>query len=170
MARVFSFRDLKLIPELSKYNEVELLHPVLDTRVNKYLAQLGFNMNAPIEYIPAKHRDIQGKVAVGFRAVGEITQDREFINSHLCSVTERMMAAHQQDPGLAKEMASLMGSSCSFVSQFHPEEEDMHFPAELVERDCDDVGNQIRELEAIRDAIRGVRREEDGSLCRPVMA
>jgi hypothetical protein len=170
LSRSFSFRDLLLIPALSRYNEIELLHPVLDPLVNSYLGQLGFNMGCAIQYIPSKHRDMQDNVAVGFRACGEISTDRDFINSPLCSITERMIAAYQVDPGLAKELANLMGNSISFKdTEYDGDTEEEDFPEELVEADYEDVANQIRELEKIRDQIRGYPYDEYGSLKLPRM-
>lgn len=166
MSRSMSFRDLRLIPTLSKYNEIELLHPSLDAVINNCLGQLGFDLNYAVQYIPSKHRDIQGKVAVGFRAVGEISNDRAFINSPLCSLTERLVAAAQKDPSLTRELSQLMGNSINLTGEDSGEEAE-EFPIELVESDCDEVAKQILNLETIRDAIRGSAYNEDGSLKLP---
>lgn len=166
MSRSMSFRDLRLIPTLKRYNEVELLHPSLDSVVNNCLSQIGFDMRYPIEYIPSKHRDLRGNVAVGFRAVGEVSNDRAFINSSLCSLTERLIAAAQTDASLAREMCFLMGNNIN-ISGEDPGEESDDFPPESVESDCDVVTLQIKSLEQIRDVIRGSQYGEDGSLKLP---
>lgn len=166
MSRIFSFRDLRRIPTLSNYNEIQLLHPAMDAVINNCLEQLGFSLNHAIQYIPANHRDLSGKVEVGFRAVGEISQNREFINSHLCTMTERLVAAAQVDPSLTRELCTLMGNSLN-ISGEDAGEESSDFPDELVEPDYKNVVDQIAALERIRDEIRGTAYAEDGSLKLP---
>jgi hypothetical protein len=165
MSRVFSFRDLQRIPELSKFREVELLHPSLDPLVNCYLVELGFDPNKPIQYRAAKHRDLSGKVAVGFMAVGEINPYSAFVKSSLCSLSERLIAAWHTDPELARDMATLMGSSLQAESSAI--EEDDTFPEELVEPDYDEVVVELLNLENIKYNIRGSPYAEDGSLKLP---
>lgn len=171
MSRVMSFRDLRLIKELSAYNEIELLHPSMDDRVNFYLERLGFDTDYAILYVPNKHRDMQGKVGVGFRAVGEISINRGFVNSPLCSTIERLIAASYQDPSLAREMAKMLNTSVNFNMMSGVEEElideNEEFPPELIEPDYEEVSGQLKFLENLRDQIRGPCYNEYGSLKTP---
>lgn len=167
MSRVFSFRDLLLIPALSKFNEIQLLHPAMDETVNSFLAQLGFDLNHAILYVPAKHRDLQGKVSVGFRAVGEIAaDDREYITSKLCTITERLVASAKTDPSLCRELCQLMGNSINLSDGDGPSDES-DYPDDLVEKDFDNVASEIRNLEKLRDQIRGTPYDEAGALKLP---
>lgn len=163
MSRVMSFRDLQLIPELSAYTEIELLYIERDALVNKYLAQLGFNVNKPVLYVPNKHRDIQGGVGIGYRAVGEISNDRVFLNSRLCSTIERLLAASVEDISLTKELSKLMGNSAIFRSD-RMDGEDEEFPDCLIEPDYEQVKAEILNLEMVRDEIRGDKYNEYGNL------
>jgi hypothetical protein len=165
LSRVFSFRDLQLIPEISEYTELELLAPIRDGMVNKYLALLGFNIQAPILYVPAKHRDMQNKVGIGFRAVGEITQDREFLNSKLCSPIERLIAASYYDMSLTRELARMMGVGAEFRRDIDGEDED--YPDSEIEPDMLQVQAEILMLKNIRDSIRGTPYNEAGALKTP---
>jgi hypothetical protein len=168
MSRSLSFRDLKLIPELSKYNEIQLLDLSMDTVVNSFLEQLGFDIEYPLVYLPSKHRDMSNKIAVGFRVVGEVSTNRNFINSPLCSVTERLVAASYQDVSLTKELANLMGNNLNYESVFGKDsEEDTEFPPELVEPDAAYVAEQIKTLERVRDEIRGPMFNSRGGLKTP---
>lgn len=162
MSRVMSFRDLKIIPELSKYNEVQLLHPSMDETMAKYLGQLGFDLDYAIQYIPANHRDMQGKTGIGFRAVGEISINRAWVTSSLCDATERMIAAFHTDPGLARELAALMGNSISFKDE-HDEAFEDNYDGDI-EADYEEKSDEIKSLIAIRDQIRGNPYDESGSL------
>jgi hypothetical protein len=166
MSRVFSFSDLRLIPELSRYNEISLLSPKLDGTVNGYLAKLGFDITQAIQYIPAKHRNMQGKVVIGYRAVGTINRDREFINSPFCSTIERLIAASTYDMSLTRELAKLMGSSVQLKDD-DAVEMDENYPEEWVEADFEEVQARIRTLEVLRDRIRGSMYNEYGALKRP---
>lgn len=165
--RTFSFRDLRLIPELKQYNELYLIRPCMDRIMFGYLGQLGFDLNYPIQYIPAKHRDMQNKVGIGFRAVGQISTNRKFINSKLCSVEERLIAASYTDLSLARHLAQLLGSSTALNSVVDIQEDDPDFPPELIEPDYESVAAQILRLEKIRDEVRGNPYNAYGSLKTP---
>lgn len=167
MSRVFSFRDLQRIPALSSLTEIQLLAIERDDLVNQYLGQLGFDLNKAILYVPAKHRDLAGKVAIGYRAVGDIDpHDREFLNSSLCLPIERLVAASKTDLSLTRELAKLMGSTVELKDD-HAVEDDDGYPDELIEEDCDSVQEEILMLENIRDMIRGSPYNEHGALKTP---
>lgn len=164
MSRVMGFRDLRIIPELAQYNEVELLHPSMDAVMNKYLEQLGFNTNAPIEYIPNNYRDMQGKTGVGFRAVGTINADSAYLRSPLASMEDRITATYYKDPTLAKELAMMMNTGISFVDvEVTQDGDEDDFPEELVEPTYEDVAAELKRLEDLRDAIRGPVYNESGA-------
>lgn len=172
MSKVMSFRDLKLIPELSGLSEIHMIHPSNDNLVNKYLAQLGFDLDYAVVYIPAKHRDMQGKIAVGFRAVGEVSCNRNFINSPLCTIDDRLIAAGYQDISLAKEMATLGSAGRSYSQLIDGEcvEDDAvveDFLEEETEEDEEFVASQIAQLEEIRDRLRGSMWSDSGALKTP---
>lgn len=166
MSRVFSFRDLQRIPALKGLTETQLLSIERDDLVNQYLAELGFDITKAILYVPAKHRDLSGKVAVGYRAVGDINQDRKWLNSSMCLPIERLIAASKTDMSLTRELAKLMGSNVDLRDDGVVEEPE-DFPDELTEPDADDVAHQILILESIRDQVRGSPYNEQGALKTP---
>ena len=110
MNRVLSFRDLRLITELSHYSELDLLRPENDSMVMGYLAKLGFDVDFGVVYEPTKHRDMQGNVGVGFRAIGELDINRNVVNSYLCSMEDRLCVAAYLDPTFIMEIAPMLGS------------------------------------------------------------
>lgn len=166
MSRVLSMRDILKIPELSKYNEVELINPDMDKILKPWLWQLGYDTEYEWEYIPSKHRDLTGKVAIGFQVSGEISLRREFINSPMCNTTERIAATGYHDPSLTRELSSMQGSKVDYnhLSEVDGDEEDEFGDTlvlkgpdkEGVEEDYEWVSLQIRQLEVLRDTIRGV--------------
>lgn len=166
MSRVMSFRDLQRIPELSHLREPDMLSIANDKLINSFLSQLGFNTDAAVFYEVAKHRDLQNKVAVGFRAVGTITQDRAYLNSPMCTPIERMIAASQTDMSLTRELAKLSGTSShsELTNNAASLSSDSQQDSEYTEPDCDEVAAQIKQLEELRDFIRGSAYNEYGSL------
>lgn len=163
MSRVISFRDLRLIPALAQYNEVELLHPSMDGIVNECLEQLGFNTSAGVEYIPNNHRDMQGNTGVGFRAVGTMDTAAAFLGTSMATMEDRILAAFFKDPSLAREMAQMLNASVAFGDEVRMFEDEEEFPEELMEPDYEEVSEELKKLEALRDSIRGPMYNESGA-------
>lgn len=169
MSRTISFRDLRLIDALKKYNEIELLHPDRDDEVNAFLKVLGFNVNLGVLYVPSKHRDLQGNIGLGFSAVGEISAYSDYLNSPMCPLVERILAASKRDMSLAREMAAMLGSSVNIMAQTDDgfDDEGEEFPEEWIEPDYDEVSIQIKLLENLRETIRGSHLNDYGNLKTP---
>jgi hypothetical protein len=165
MSRVFSFRDLKRVPSLTGFSETELLNPKHDAAVNEVLAAVGFNIQAPILYVPSRHRDLAGKVEVGFRAVGEISNDPVYLNSKLCPLIERLIWASQKDPSLARELSKMMGHSVNLDEDAADEVND--FPDSDIDPDYGIIQMQIEALTFYRDEVRGSPYNEQGNLKTP---
>lgn len=162
MSRVISFRDLQRVPALSKLSETELLKIENDDLVNSALVQLGFDIAQAIYYTPSKHRDLAGDVAVGYRAVGELSGDREYMRSRLCPLIERLIWASQRDPSLAKELNNMMGGGVNLDEDALTDSGE--YLDEDIEPDYEIVSAQLRALEDIRDSIRGCAFNEQGNL------
>lgn len=167
MSRTISFRDVMLHSQLSHIkNEIDLLKLENDDLMEKILKQLGFDTDYPVAYVPSKHRDMQNKVAVGFMAVGEISLNREFINSPMCSPVERLVAASYTDPSLTRELSNLMGNHVNFKSLLEDEAEGdgEELPEDMLEPDRHYVAAQISVLADLRDRIRGSMYNEAGDI------
>lgn len=167
MSRTISFRDLLVAEELAHIkNEIELLAIENDALVESILKKIGFDTDYPITYIPSKHRDMQNKVAVGFMVVGEISLNRSFINSSLCSTTERLVASSYTDPSMTRELSNLMGNHINFKALIaeEGEGESDELPSDMLEPDREFVALQIKQLAEIRDMIRGTMYNEAGDL------
>lgn len=167
MSRTVSFRDIMLCTSIAHVkNEIELLDTKYDAAVAEILNAIGIDVEYPVTYIPSKHRDMQGKIAVGFMAVGDISLNRAFINSYLCNTTERMIAASYSDPSLTRELGTLMGHQVNFRSLLEDETEfdGDELPEDQLEPDRYEVAAQIKALAEIRDQIRGSMYNEAGDL------
>lgn len=167
MSRTVSFRDLMVCTKLSHIkNEIELLDIKNDAIMSDILSEIGIDIEYPVTYVPSKHRDLQNKVGVGFMAVGDISLNRSFINSSLCSVTERMIAASYSDPSLTRELGTLLGHQVNFRSLLEDETEfdGDELPEDQLEPDRHEVAAQIKYLAELRDSIRGSMYNEAGDL------
>jgi hypothetical protein len=152
-----SFRDLRLCTPFVGMSEIQMLTLENDDNMAWALDQIGFDIEYPISYVPLKHRDMQGKVGLGFMCVGEINMNSSYVESSLCTLAERMIVAAYTDPSLTKELSNLMGMRVNFRSLLEngtdSSREDL--PDEMLEPDRELVGFQIEELERLRDHIRG---------------
>lgn len=162
MSRVMSLRDLQRFEALRTYKETSLIHPVMDLVMFKYLGALGFSLDHPIEYIPSFHRDMQGRVALGFQAVGEIDhENKEYLRSHLCPLVDRLMAAAKKDMSLCVELCQMSGQRVPLDDDAI--EEDNSFQDEWIEPNYKTNLASIEALLEIRDNIRRPRRNENGT-------
>ena len=164
--KTLSFRDLQLCEEFAGMNEISMLHPDNDAKMEKVLAACGLDVEYPVLYIPTKHRCMGNKVAVGFQCVGEISINRAYLKSAMCSTTERMVAASYTDPSLTRELANLMGGTVNYRSL---QDESIEFegdelPEDMLEPDRVEVAKQIKQLTEIRDVLRGSPYNEAGDL------
>lgn len=180
--RNISLRDLMLAEELSSIkNEIVLINPNNDKLVFSVLQQIGFDTKQEVNYVPSLHRDMQGKIAVGFQAVGEYDTDtkyRPFIDT-----LDRVIISGMRDISLAKDLIELMGKRYPYRNDDEAEgksrkrnndpryysdqelldmgytsgEEDEEETVEYVQEDYETVSKMIKTLEEVRDQIRGVK-------------
>lgn len=163
MSRVFSFADLLRIDALSGFTERALLYIENDELVNHYLRKLGFNLSRPIQYLPAKHRTLDGKIVVGFRAVGDVSSNPVFLRSKLCSSAEYLVAVSKRDNALMQLMNNLSDGAGGLASIA----DDLPWVAADNEPDASKIALQLELMIAERDSIRGNPYREDGSLWYP---
>lgn len=160
-----SFRDLKLVTTLAHLNELEMIHPNNDALMYGILDKLGFDIEYPIMYLANKHRDMQNKVSIGFRAVGEINIQRKHIEAVYTDLTTRLAASAYTDPSMTIELAELAGKTIDINSfsggEDSPNAEDV--ATDMIEPSYQDTLAQMKLLESIRDEVRGPMYNEKGS-------
>jgi hypothetical protein len=166
MSRTVSFRDLQLCTAFAGMNEIAMLRIENDAAMAEVLSQIGFDVEYPITYVPSKHRDMQNKVGVGYMCVGDISINRKFVNSYLCSTVERMIAASYSDPSLTRELGALMGHHVNYRSLLEDDAEwgGEELPEDMLEPDRREVAALIQSLAELRDSIRGSQYNESGDL------
>lgn len=155
----------------------------MDKLVLSCLEQLGFDTKQAIVYLPSKHRSMQGKVAVDFIACGEINRDKKY--RHLLDTTQRIVAVGYSDASLAREMEDMLGRTRNYqpddmvVGKMSKKEREYRlendidlsdedeYDVEYIEDDYDMVLAQIKQLEEIRDTLRGPMFNSAGGLKLP---
>lgn len=164
-----SFRDILKASWLKQYNEIELLSIDRDEDVQRLLHELGFDCDYPLSYFPANHRDLSGKIAIGFMVSGEVQINRKHLTSVFADLTDVLISSSYTDPSLTRELADLSGLSRNYAAYHECEVEEYNvgnyeIPDNQLEDDWEDVAKQIKQLEDIRDAIRGCQYNSSGAL------
>lgn len=114
MSKVISFSDLKLHSSLSGLNEVQMLSIDMDDTINAILEEIGFDVDYGITYFPAKHRNLQNNILIGYMASGEVSINRKHLTSVYADLTDVLIASSYSDTSLTKELANLSGLSRSY--------------------------------------------------------
>lgn len=159
MAKAVSFRDVLLCLDNLGHkdlNEVMLLQPDMDAVVLPILHDLGIDVRKSIHIMAVKHRDLQDNVGIGYRYYGTIRTDRQWINSPLCDLTERVAISAFTDLSLTRELCGLMGKTIdvSTMDGAYTMDDELNstdFVIETYEADK----KLIDELNAIAKQVRG---------------
>lgn len=106
--RATSLRDIMLADSLKHIkSEVLLISPENDVAVLAVLAQIGYDVKQPFEYVPSKHRDLRNKIGIGFQVVGEYSRDPKF--KSFLDTTDRVILAGMLDPSMGRELSTMQG-------------------------------------------------------------
>ena len=89
----------------------------MDAIVLPVLHELGIDVRKSIHIMAVKHRDLRNNVGIGYRYYGTIRTDRQWINSKLCDLTERVAISAFSDLSLTRELCCLgsLWMFCLFV-------------------------------------------------------
>lgn len=166
-----SLSDMKLITELSGMSEFDMIRIENDDLMAKYLYKIGCDVpDFPWVYIPNKHRNLQGQVVTGYRAVAEIRCDAAFRDSYMAGITERLVISSYSDPTLMEDIAELSYKVRDFSEYLNDsdsidfDESRALFEADQLEPDYMEQEVKIQELQDILDSIRGGCYNAAGSL------
>jgi len=159
MAKAVSFRDALLCLDYLGHkdlNEVKLLQKDMDAIVLPVLHELGIDVRKSIHIMAVKHRDLRNNVGIGYRYYGTIRTDRQWINSKLCDLTERVAISAFSDLSLTRELCSLMGKTIdvSTMDGAYTMDDEMNSTDFIVETYEADK-KLIDELNAVAKMVRG---------------
>lgn len=95
--RSISFRSVLKIPEFNSLVEFDILAPAYDDKVSPYLFALGVDTNREVGIDASKHRDLDGKVGIGYRYFGYERTDQQWLKSGYASIQARIEANNDSD-------------------------------------------------------------------------
>lgn len=164
-SKTISMRDLLKVSWLSHCNEVMLLDPEMDEDVNRALATVGFDTEYPLEYFAAQHRDMSGRVAIGYMIAGEVQCNRAHLTSKYATLEDVLIASAYLDTSLTEELGKLRGLSRTYDNNLSLEDDfERNYPKELVQLNWNDIERQIYELNELCVHIRGPKHSDSGGL------
>lgn len=156
----YSVTDLQLIPDLSHLRMIDFINPENDKLIAPYLKMLGYDLDYPIEWVPSQHRNMQGKVVIAYRIVGETECNESFLSGPFATSEDRMIARGYQDLTLANDMAKQMTTGRDYGGDEGQSEKG--FPPELVMENEGVVAMQIQTLKDLLVMVRGDQYNPDG--------
>ncbi len=159
--KTISVTDLQLIPELSHLRMIDFIDPKYDELVSPFLAKLGFDLDFPIEFAPSQHRNMQGKVVIAYRIIGEVECNNAFLTSPFATAEDRVVARGYRDLGLAGDMAKQLTAGRDYGHDDGQGEKG--FPPELTNEDEQTIKDQINSLAGLLMIVRGNPFRQDGS-------
>lgn len=157
--KTISASDLKLAPELSNFGPLDWIDPKNDLAIYPYLHMLGIDTDYAVSISASQHRNLQGKLVIGYQFSGEIRLDPEFRASPFCTVEDRIIINGATDLGLADDMSRSLSMGREYGSGVVE-----GFPAELCNPDEQEIIERIAVLEQLIDVARPGRFKECGSL------
>lgn len=162
-----SLSDLQLLDEFKTLPESEMILIKNDEAINKVLYTIGFDVpRFGVIYIPSKHRNLQNKVVIGYRVVGDVRRDDAFKNGPMASLTDRLTISAYKDVSLMKEMALLSGLSRNTMAGLEddlPDDQET-LPESQLEPGWKELEQRIQRMVDLRDKLRGPYLNDAGNL------
>ena len=168
--KTISFSDIRRVSWLNKYSEFDLLQIDMDSQVYEVLAAIGFDIEFPILYYPAKHRNLAGEVVTGYIACGEVQLNESKISMAFKDLTDILVCASYRDTSLMTELAELAFKTLDWSEALNDndsldwQEERAVLPLDQLEPDFEFQEAKIKELADILISIRGTPYTNAGSL------
>ena len=159
--KIYSVTDLMLIPELSHLRQLDFIDPANTELLKPFLKILGYDLDYPIQFIPSRHRNLQGQVVISYQIVGDIECNESFLNSVWCTSEDRMIVAGYNDLTISEDMAAAM-TACRPYGDTGAHDDG--FPLDQCEPDEKETLDQIKQLEELLLQIRGNPYRKDGSM------
>lgn len=164
MNKVISCSDLLLADSFKGWTQFDLVDLRNINAVNAVLSELGFDTNKPIFVYAANHRNMQGRVQVGYLFVGNLLPTRENINGAYATIHDTYAAYSETDEDFYKEIMALSTCSPSYsvdaaLDDKIPERVDQE---QRVEEQR--ILSEIKQLEEILKLARGDQRKDDGTI------
>ena len=159
MSKSIAFKDvIKCLNYLGHQgiNEINLLHPSMDEIVKPILHELGMDKDKGFYVAANKLRTMDNEVVIGYRYVGTIRSDREWINSKACDAIDVVAISSFSDLSLTEQLSELLGKSLTLTDDMYMAMDEDDSIAGHISETYEEDSKLIRELNNICKAVRGV--------------
>jgi len=161
---VISCSDLLKLGDFAGMNEVSLIHPKNDEKVLNHARTAGMDITGGYEYQASQHKNMFGKVVVGYRLIGELTNTPSFRSSPFCTPEIRTLSHLRRDVSLTQEMVKLSGGCFSYGKNAEDDAEDTREYESLYEPNWQALEKEIAMLNQLAFDIRGTPYGANGGL------
>jgi hypothetical protein len=161
---VLSVSDLLKLNDFAGMNEVQLIHPDNDEKVLNHARTAGMDITGGYEYSASQHKNMAGKIVVGYRLIGELTNTPSFRASPFCTSEVRTLSHLRRDVSLTQEMVKLSGGCFSYGKNVEEDAESDREYESMYEENWQVLEQQINLLNQIAKEIRGTPYGANGGL------
>jgi hypothetical protein len=159
-----SVSDILRVDEFKELNELELIQIKNDERVLNQARTAGLDVTSGYHYFAAKHKNLRGKVVVGYVLSGDLRSDKSFRDSIACTPELLTLCHLSKDVSLHQEMQKLSGGSFAYGKTAEDDADNDRESESLYEPDYKEVENQINLLNKIAYDIRGTYTGANGGV------
>jgi hypothetical protein len=161
---VLSVSDLLKLNDFAGMNEVQLIHPDNDEKVLNHARTAGMDITGGYEYSASQHKNMAGKVVVGYRLIGELTNAPSFRASPFCTSEVRTLSHLRRDVSLTQEMVKLSGGCFSYGKSVEEDAESDREYESMYEPNWQVLEQQINLLNQIAVDVRGSSMGANGGM------
>jgi hypothetical protein len=159
-----SCSDILKLDDFAGMNEIQLIHPDNDEKVLNHARTAGMDICGGYEYSASQHKNMAGKVVVGYRLIGELTNTPTFRSSPFCTSEIRTLSHLRRDVSLTQEMVKLSGGCFSYGKSVEEDAESDREYESMYEPNWQVLEQQINLLNQIAVDIRGTPYGANGGL------
>ncbi len=161
---LISCSDILKLDDFKHLNEVQLIHPDNDEKVLNHARTAGMDITGGYCYEASQHKNMFGKVVVGYRLIGELTNAPSFRASPFCTSEIRTLSHLRRDVSLTQEMVKLSGGCFSYGKSVEADAESDREYESMYEPNWQVLEQQINLLNQIAVDIRGTPYGANGGL------
>ncbi len=159
-----SVSDLLKLGDFAGMNEVSLIHPKNDEKVLNHARTAGMDVTGGYCYEASQHKNMFGKVVVGYRLIGELTNTPSFRSSPFCTPEVRTLSHLRRDVSLTQEMVKLSGGCFSYGKSVEDDAESDREYESMYEENWQVLEQQINLLNQIAIDVRGSSMGANGGM------
>lgn len=161
---VLSCSDLLKLGDFAGMNEVSLIHPENDEKVLNHARTAGMDICGGYAYEASQHKNMFGKVVVGYRLIGELRSDAAFRSNPFYTTEVGTLSHLRRDVSLTQEMVKLSGGNFSYGKNVEEDAESEREYESMYEENWQAIECEITVLNQLAFDTRGSSYGANGGL------